>query len=450
MRQIAPRCCWAFTGQATHKHQREARVGAAEAKSMATKQGSLKPDIDADVIVVGGGFVGLTISVALAGKRLSVAVVDRAATEIQLCDQYDGRASAIALGSWRVLESIGVGERLRRDAQPIRDIRVADGRVSQGISPFFLHFDHREIGQEPFGYMIENRVTRRVLLEVVSSLDTTQLLAPNTVAAVTRNAAGVVATLDDGRRIGARLLVAADGRKSATRANAGIRVRETRYSQTAIVATVRHENAHGGVAVEQFLPSGPFAMLPMTKNRSNIVWTEQAKLADSYLALSDAEFRDEIVRRFGDWLGALELEGPRFSYPLGLMQAERYTARRLVLAGDAAHVIHPIAGQGLNLGLRDAAVLAEIVVDSHRLGLDIGESPLLERYERWRRFDNTVLAFATDGLNRLFSNDVGLVRIARSAGLAAVARIPPLRHLLMRQAMGVVGKLPRLVRGEPL
>jgi 2-octaprenyl-6-methoxyphenol hydroxylase len=276
------------------------------------------------------------------------------------------------------------------------------------------------------------------------------MLAPNAINEVTRDASGVVAVLDDGRRIAARLLVAADGRGSATRASAGIRVREMRYAQTAIVATVRHQRAHKGVAVEQFLPSGPFAMLPMTMNRSNIVWTESSKLATSYSALSDAAFCDELGRRFGDWLGGIELEGPRFSYPLGLMQAERYTARRLALAGDAAHVIHPIAGQGLNLGLRDAAALAEIVVYSHRLGLDVGDSPLLERYERWRRFDNTVLALATDGLNRLFSNDFGPLRVMRDVGLAAVGRIPPLRQLFMRQAMGVLGTLPRLVRGEPL
>ena len=417
---------------------------------MATKRVALKADIDVDVLVVGAGIVGLTLAVALSGKGLLVAVVDRVTPEVQKRGRYDGRASAIALGSWRVFEAIGVAERLRRDTQSILDIRVADGRVSQGISPLFLHFDHREIGEGPFGYMIENRAIRRALFDTSLSLDDLQVLAPHSVNEVTRDATGVVAVLDDGCRIAARLIAAADGRASATRANAGIRVRETRYPQTSLVATVRHECAHNGVAVEQFLPSGPFAMLPMTRNRSNIVWTEKAKYAASYSALSDAAFRDELGRRFGDWLGAIELEGPRFSYPLRLMQAECYMARRIALAGDAAHVIHPIAGQGLNLGLRDAAALAEIVVDSHRLGLDVGESPLLGRYERWRRFDNTALAFATDGLNRLFSNDLGPLRVARNIGLAAVGRIPPLRQLFMRQAMGVLGDLPRLVRGEPL
>ena len=417
---------------------------------MATKRVALKADIDVDVLVVGAGIVGLTLAVALSGKGHLVAVVDRVTPEVQKRGRYDGRASAVALGSWRVFEAIGVAERLHRDTQSILDIRVADGRVSQGISPLFLHFDHREIGEGPFGYMIENRAIRRALFDTSLSLDNLQVVAPHSVNEVTRDATGVVAVLDDGRRIAARLIAAADGRASATRANAGIRVRETRYPQTSLVATVRHERAHNGVAVEQFLPSGPFAMLPMTKNRSNIVWTERAKYAASYSALSDAAFRDELGRRFGDWLGAIELEGPRFSYPLRHMQAECYLARRIALVGDAAHVIHPIAGQGLNLGLRDAAALAEIVVDSHRLGIDIGESPLLGRYERWRRFDNTALAFATDGLNRLFSNDLGPLRVARNIGLAAVGRIPPLRQLFMRQAMGVLGNLPRLVRGEPL
>jgi 2-octaprenyl-6-methoxyphenol hydroxylase len=417
---------------------------------MTTKSSSSKADIDADVLIVGGGFVGLTLGIALANAGVSGAIVDRVSPAVQQDGLYDGRASAVALGSWRIFDTIGLGPSLQDDAQPILDIRVADGSVSDGASPLFLHFDHSEIGEGPFGYMIENRAMRRALLDATLSRDNLQVLAPNTVETLTRDASGVKVVLDDGRRVSARLLVAADGRRSAIRAGAGIETRETQYAQTAIVATVRHERSHEGIAVEQFLPSGPFAMLPMTDNRSNIVWTEMHERADGYLALSDMDFKDELGRRFGDWLGSIELEGPRFSYPLGLMQAERYTARRLVLAGDAAHVIHPIAGQGLNLGLRDVAALAEIVVDSYRLGLDVGDSPLLGRYERWRRFDNTVLAYATDGLNNLFSNNIGPLRVLRDVGLATVGTLPPVRRLLMRQAMGIFGKLPRLVRGEPL
>jgi 2-octaprenyl-6-methoxyphenol hydroxylase len=417
---------------------------------MVTKRRSLTADMDADVLIIGGGIVGLTLAVALANAGISVAIVDHVSPAVQRGGQYDGRASAVALGSWRIFDTIGLGPSLQRESQPILDIRVADGSVSNGASPLFLHFDHREIGEGPFGYMIENRTMRRALFDATASLARVQVLAPNTVDILNRDASGVKAVLDDGRRITSRLLVAADGRRSAIRESAGIEVREIRYAQTAIVATVQHERAHEGVAVEQFLPSGPFAMLPMTEHRANIVWTEIHEHAGGYLALSNADFKDELGRRFGDWLGAIELEGPRFSYPLGLMQAERYTARRLVLAGDAAHVIHPIAGQGLNLGLRDVAALAEIVVDSHRLGLDVGDSLLLGRYERWRRFDNTVLAYATDGLNYLFSNNVGPLRVMRDIGLSIVGKVPPVRRLLMRQAMGVLGEPPRLVRGEPL
>lgn len=407
-------------------------------------------NLNVELLVVGGGIVGLTIAVALAGSGLSVVVVDRVTPKIQQQGGYDGRASAIALGSWRVLEAIGLAPYLHDDMQPILDIRVVDGCVSNGVSPLFLHFDHREIGEGPFGYMVENRKLRRALFEVAAGLEKLLLLAPNTVRQIKRDAQGVRVVLDDGRRITARLVVAADGRSSEMREMAGIRSRESNYAQTAIVATVGHERVHGGVAVEKFLPSGPFAMLPMTANRSNIVWTEKPDLATSYLTLSDAAFRDELGRRFGGWLGSIVLKGPRFSHPLGLMQAERYMAQRLALVGDAAHVIHPIAGQGLNLGLRDVAALAEIVIDCHRLGLDVGATLLLERYERWRRFDNTVLALSTDGLNRLFSNDIYPLRILRDVGLATVGRLPPLRRLFMRQAMGILGDLPRLVRGEPL
>ena len=419
-------------------------------QSMDVERSSSKVDIDVDVLVVGGGIVGLTLGIALANAGVSTAIVDRVSPAVQRSSPYDGRASAVALGSWRIFNAIGLGPLLQNDSQPILDIRVADGSVADGASPLFLHFGHNDLGEGPFGYMIENRTIRRALFDATISLANLQILAPNNVDILTRDAFGVKVMLNDGRRISTRLLVAADGRRSAIRASASIETHEMEYGQIAIVATIRHERSHQGVAVEQFLPSGPFAMLPMTNNRSNIIWTESRKYAEGYFALSEADFKDELSCRFGDWLGSIKLEGPRFSYPLGFMQAERYTARRLVLAGDAAHVIHPIAGQGLNLGLRDVAALAEIIVDSYRLGLDVGDSSLLGRYERWRRFDNTVLAYATDGLNNLFSNNIGPLRILRDVGLVAVGTMPPVRRLLMRQAMGIFGKLPRLVRGEPL
>jgi 2-octaprenyl-6-methoxyphenol hydroxylase len=256
--------------------------------------------------------------------------------------------------------------------------------------------------------------------------------------------------LDGGERLRARLVAAADGANSPLRRAAGIPAVKWRYRQIGIVTTVAHEQPHRGVAVEHFLPSGPFAILPMTGNRSSIVWTEQADLAPRLLALSDAAFAAELRARFGEFLGHVKPVGPRWAYPLALMQAERYVARRLALVGEAAHVIHPIAGQGLNIGIRDIAALAELVVDARRLGLDIGNAALLERYQRWRRADAVLLAAVTDGLNRLFSNTIPPVRLARDVGLAIVNRLPPLKRLLMRHAMGVLGNRPRLVRGEPI
>jgi 2-octaprenyl-6-methoxyphenol hydroxylase len=256
--------------------------------------------------------------------------------------------------------------------------------------------------------------------------------------------------LANGDTVRAELVVAADGKNSPLREAACIRTVAWSYPQTGIVVTVRHERPHRGVAVEHFLPAGPFAILPMTGNRSSIVWTERAERAPALLALDDAAFHCELAARFGDFLGAVAVEGPRWSYPLSFLHAARYVAPRLALVGEAAHVIHPIAGQGLNLGIRDAASLAECLVDGRRLGLDLGDAQALDRYERWRRLDTIVLASVTDGLNRLFSNAVPPVKLARDVGLAAVGQVPPLRRFLMRHAMGTVGELPRLVRGEAL
>lgn len=393
---------------------------------------------------------GMALACAVAGAGVAVAVVDRERPAATVAQGYDGRASAIAHASAQALKGIGLWPLLLPHASPILDIRVADGHPMRGVSPLFLHYDHREVGDEPFGYIIENRQIRAALQAFAAGLPKLTLLAPATVATLTRDSYRAEARLADGRTVAARLAVAADGRFSQTRREAGIAETSLRYRQAAIVCTVTHERAHNGVAVELFLPGGPFAMLPMTENRSNVVWSERADLVPSYLALDDAAFLDELQRRFGDWLGAIALIGPRFSYPLGVLLAERYTAQRLALIGDAAHAIHPIAGQGLNLGLRDVAALAELIVDSHRLGLDPAGPQVLARYGRWRRFDNMLLTVVTDGLNRLFSNDIGPVRLARDAGLAAVNRLPPVKRFLMRHAMGVVGDLPRLVRGEAL
>ena len=405
---------------------------------------------DVELLVAGGGLNGMLLGIAVADAGLPVAVVDRQEPATMLDEAFDGRASAIAYGSKLVLDAVGVWPGVAAEAEPILEIRVADDD-----SPLFLHYDHRDVGSPggddtPLGYIVENRVLRRALFERAETLPRLTLLAPQTVAGAARDDAAAVATLGDGARLRARLIAAADGRESPLRRAAGIRTVEWRYRQTGIVTTVAHERPHGGIAIEHFLPAGPFAILPMTGKRSSIVWTEDAALAPHLMKLPDAEFANELGARFGDFLGRIEPVGPRWAYPLSLMQAERYTARRLALVGEAAHVIHPIAGQGLNVGIRDCAALAEAVVDARRLGLDIGDDTVLERYQRWRRLDAVLLAGVTDGLNRLFSNTTAPVRLARDLGLAAVNRMAPLKRLLMMHAMGALGDRPRLARGEKL
>ena len=398
-----------------------------------------------ELIVVGGGLTGLTLAIACAEAGIEVAVIDRETPAAMLAEPFDGRTTAIAQGSKQVLDAIGLWPMVASAAEPILEIRVVDGG-----SPLFVHYDHRDLGEAPLGYIVENRVLRRALIERARQLPNLAHLAPQSVERVERLAEAAVAHLGDGSTLRGELVAACDGRLSPLRRAAGIATIDWDYPQTGIVCTVTHELPHRGVAVEHFLPAGPFAILPMTGNRSSIVWTERKDLAPQLLALDDADFTGELVRRFGDFLGEVRLLGPRWSYPLSLMHARRYLAPRLALVGDAAHVIHPIAGQGLNLGIRDIAALAEIIVDTRRLGLDIASPAMLERYERWRRFDNITLAAVTDGLNRIFSNAVPPVQLARDLGLAIVNQLPPVKRLLMRHAMGTLGDLPRLVRGERL
>ena len=401
---------------------------------------------DAELLIAGGGLNGLLLGIACAGAGLEVVLVDREDPAVMLEQGFDGRSSAIAYGSQQVLSALGLWPAIAADAEPILEIRVADDNA-----PFFLHYDHRELSTDaPLGWIVENRVLRRALIEHARSLPSLVFLAPLEVGVIETWPALAEAALSDGRRMTVRLIAAADGAASTLRRSAGIRTVDWRYPQTAIVTTVRHDRPHAGIAVEHFLPAGPFAILPMTGSRSSIVWTERAELAAGLLALPDAAFAAELAARFGEFLGAVEPVGPRWSYPVGLMLAERYVARRLALVGEAAHLIHPIAGQGLNLGIRDVAALAEIVIDARRLGLDIGDDALLRRYQQWRRLDAVLLAGVTDGLNRLFSNSIAPLRLIRDLGLAAVDRLPPLKRFLMRDAMGITGDLPRLVRGEAL
>ncbi len=397
-----------------------------------------------DIAVVGGGMVGLTLALGLEGVGARVAVIERARLKDIAEASFDGRGSAIAAGSQRILDGTGLWDLLQADAEPIREIRVADGP-----SQLFLHYDHREVGEDPLGWIVENAHIRRAFAQAVASSDV--IVFENTALADARfEARSTTLKLADGRTVDAMLAIAADGRQSALRELAGIDVVRWSYPQTAIVCAVTHEAPHHGIAHEHFLPSGPFAILPMTRNRSSIVWTERNDLAPAILELDDDAFAAELKRRFGDFLGDIRVGPQRWAYPLSVVHARDYVAPRVAAVGDAAHAIHPIAGQGFNLGLRDVAALAEIIVDRLRLGLDPGDTEALMRYQKWRKPDNMMMIAATDSLNRLFSNDVAPVRMARDTGLALVNQLPPLKRVLMRHAMGLVGDLPRLTRGEPL
>jgi 2-octaprenyl-6-methoxyphenol hydroxylase len=402
------------------------------------------------VLIVGGGMAGLTLAAALGSAGVRTIIVDRESEAARTADAFDVRTTALSFGSRRLMEGAGIWDKLAPVASPILDIRIADGQA-----PVFLHYDHREVGDEPFGHIVENRLIRLAQFERLAALPAVTALAGVGVAALERRPGIAEARLADGRRIKAELVVGADGRGSFVRRTAGIETVSWRYNQKAIACTIVHENPHNGLAVEHFLPAGPFATLPMTDgpdgaHRSSIVWTETADLADRFAALSDDDFLEELGKRAGAYLGAIRLIGRRYVYPLGVLHANAYVAERLALVGEAAHAIHPIAGQGLNMGMRDVAALAEIVADTARLGLDVGAAAGLARYQRWRRFDNVTLTAVTDGLDRLFSNAIPPVQLARDAGLDLVGRIPPLKKFFMRHAMGMVGELPRLLKGERL
>ncbi len=401
-----------------------------------------------DAIISGGGMVGLTLALALGQGGLKVVVVDALPPEQIMVPAFDGRVSALAYAAVRMMRALGVWPHLEDHAQPIREILVSDGAVGRTASPFSLHFDAQEVGADSLGHIAENRHIRGALYAAVASEKNITLIAPATVSSLTVEPAHVVARLSDGSEFQAALAIAADGRESRLRAQMGIGVIAWSYPQTGIVATVHHAQPHQGVAYEHFLPSGPFAILPMTGDRSSLVWTEAKDKTPAMLALDDDAFNAEVAARFGAHLGATQVVGGRWSYPLNFHLARDFVRPRFALAGDCAHGIHPIAGQGLNLGLKDAAALAETLLDAARLGRDIGTADVLKRYERWRRFNSFTLAASTDALNRLFSNDIAPLRQLRDLGLGIVDAIGPARRFFMRHAGGDIGKLPRLMKGE--
>ena len=407
--------------------------------------------VDADILIVGGGLNGPALALALAQGGFSVCVIDARPAPARAEAGFDGRAYALAIASRRLLAGIGLWPRVADLAQPMHRIVTTDGRAGQGPSPFFLTFDSDEIEEGPMGFMLEDRHLYAAFLAAMAEEPRITLLSGESVTGQEVAATGVSVTLASGRVLSGRLLVGCDGRGSGTAARAGIRRQGWGYGQTALVTALRHEKDHQGTAHQFFMPEGPLAILPLPGgHHSSIVWSETESHAAAIQAMDDQDYLAALRPRFGDFLGEIALAGARFTYPLSLSLAECFVQPRLALVGDAAHGVHPIAGQGLNLGLRDVGALAEVLVDASRRGEDIGAIDVLERYQTWRRFDATALALGMDAVNRLFSNDNPLLRLGRDLGLALVNRLPTARRAFIRQAAGLSGPLPRLLAGQPL
>ena len=405
---------------------------------------------DSDVLIVGGGLNGPLLALALAQAGLRVVIVDALPLPKRANPKFDGRSYAMALASTRLLQAVGVWSDLEDVAQPMLDIKVTDGRAGEGPSPFFMHFNHAEIEEGPMGYMIEDRHLRPTLLKALKDHTNINSIHSAAITDQTVDATGITVKMASGDQLRSRLLVGCDGRASGTAQRAGISRTGWSYDQTALVCAIEHEKPHHGVAHQFFMPPGPLAILPLAGNRSSIVWSETTENAARINAMSDDEYLAVLRPRFGSFLGEIGLAGARFTYPLSLSLANALVAERVALVGDAAHGIHPIAGQGLNAGVRDIAALAEVLADAARRGEDIGSAAVLERYQQWRRFDNTTLAIATDTFNKLFSTDNSLLRGLRDLGMGLVGSIPGLRRGFIREAAGLTGDLPRLLRGQPL
>jgi len=405
---------------------------------------------DSNILIVGGGLSGPILALALAQAGLKVTVIDTLEQKVRKNAAFDGRSYAVALTSQRLLSGTGVWDVVADHSQPILEIKVTDGRAGEGPSPFFMHFDHAEIEEGPMGYMVQDRFLRRALLDAMSRTNGVTHISGQTVTNQVVTSSGANVTLSSGKVVHGALIVGADGRSSGTASRAGIKRSGWSYDQTALVCAIEHEKPHHGIAHQFFMPPGPLAILPLPGNVSSIVWSETAKNAAAFSALSDNEYVTMLRPRFGDFLGEINLAGKRFTYPLSLSLALNLAADRVALIGDAAHGVHPIAGQGLNAGMRDIAALAEVIIDANRRGEDIGSPNVLGRYEQWRRFDNTTLAIATDTFNRLFSNDNAGLRGLRDIGMGIVNAIPGLRRSFIREAAGLTGTLPRLMQGKPL
>ena len=401
---------------------------------------------DCDIAIVGGGLNGPALALAAAQVGLRVIVLDATSHKPRKNAKFDGRAYALALASKRLMAAVGVWENVAQDAEPMLNIRVSDGRAGVGASPFFMDFDHAELEEGPMGYMVEDRHLRYALQAAMQTSPLIEYRLATRVTGQSTGPEGVTLSLANNQKITTRLLVGADGRQSGTAARAGITYTGWQYGQTALVCAVEHDRPHGGVAHQFFMPAGPMAVLPLSARRSTVVWSEKTDSATVIKTLDDAAFLDVLRPRFGDFLGDIALTGGRFSYPLGMMIAKNYIAPNVALIGDAAHGVHPIAGQGLNAGLRDVAALIQVLSEAKQRGEDFASQPVLARYQLWRRFDATALAVATDGFNRLFSNDNPILRLGRDLGMGMLNAIPKVRRGILREAAGLTGDLPDLMR----
>lgn len=401
-----------------------------------------------DVLIAGGGYVGMVTAVAIkaSAPHLSVTVVDGAPLDMW---KKDPRASSIAAAAVRMLKQLGCWQEIEERAQPITDMVITDSRTSDPVRPVFLTFEGDVEPGEPFGFMVENHILNTALHKRAAELGI-QFIGATSVLSFDNQPNAITAPLSDGQVFTAKLLIAADGARSKLRDMAGIKTVNWDYGQSGIVCNVKHEKPHHGRAIEHFLPSGPFAILPLTNNRSSLVWTERTEDAERLLKEDDFVFEAELEQRFGHHLGAITVENLRRAFPLGLTLVREYVKPRFALVGDAAHRIHPIAGQGMNLGFRDAAAIAEIIVETDRLGLDIGSFAALERYQSWRRFDTVQMGITTDILTRLFSNDSSALRTLRTIGLGLVDRLPPMKQYFIKQAAGLTKDRPRLLNGDAI
>jgi 2-octaprenyl-6-methoxyphenol hydroxylase len=403
---------------------------------------------DTDIIIVGGGLIGSALAIALSSIGFDVTVIDRQSNKLTKSQNFDGRAYALSHASIRMLKVLGIWNYFKENAQPILDIKVSDGRVGEGASDWFLHFDHQELEEGPMGHLIEDRYIREALKTDIEMSKQIKYIYNAEVISQNVKDTGVSLNLSDGQVLRTQLLVGCDGRNSKIAHWSNISHVGWNYNQTALVCALSHEKQHFGVAHQFFNPAGPLAILPLKDNKSSIVWTETKDRAKHINDMCDEDYLNALSPFIGNFLGSINLVGDRFSYPLGLSLADSFIAKRTVLVGDSAHGIHPLAGQGLNLGLKDIAALTEVLALAKRRGESFSSKQVLERYQKWRRFDTSAMAIATDSINKLFSNDNIILRSMRDVGLGSVNATPHLRRSFMRHAAGLSGDLPKLLQGQ--